>query len=72
MPDREVPGHKVIKCPYCDYPIDLTVTKPHPNCAGVLFISCPNPETYSSFSFKDKPFCGQCIRFDDELNVIPD
>lgn len=68
--DRKTTGHKIIRCPYCGYRIDLTVTKPQTNLAGDRFVSCPNPETFSSYSFTNKPKCGQFIKLDDDDNVV--
>ena len=69
MSDREAVGHKIIYCPHCGYRIDLAVTRPQINLAGDCFISCPNPETYSSYSITKKPTCGQFIELDDDNNV---
>lgn len=70
MSDRNPTGHKIIRCPYCGFIIDLTVTIPQINMAGDRFVSCPNPETYSSYSLTNKPTCGQFIKLDEDNNVV--
>ena len=70
MSDRNPTGHKIIRCPYCGFVIDLAVTKPQINMAGDRFVSCPNPETLSSYSFTNKPKCGQFINLDEDNNVV--
>ena len=70
MSNLKPPGHKIIKCPYCGYEIDLAVSTPTQNCAGELFVSCPNPTTFSSFSIRNKPCCGQYIPLDENYDVV--
>ena len=70
MSDREPPGHKIIRCPHCGYEIDLSVNKPCYNTVGDCFVSCPNPEKFSSFSLRDKPKCGQYIPLNENFDVV--